>query len=390
MSKPMRHVAILVETSRAYGRGVLRGVARYHREHGRWSTYFQPQGLGDSPPPWLRQWRGNGIIARIDNRETARSVMKAGVPVVNLRSSLPNLPFPFIGADNRAIARMAANHLLERGFRHFGLCGYRSSYHVGFSVRQKHFQNLIHRAGYPCSRLLLSRGHRRPLAWEKEQERIARWLHKLPSPVAILATNDDGGLQVLDACRREGFTVPDQVAVLGCENDEYACGLSIPPLSSIALDSEQAGYVAARLLDRLMAGKCPPKRLPEIKPLEVVTRRSTDILAVQDPAVARALQFIHSHACSAITVADVVAHVRMARTTLQSRTRAVLGRSLHEEIKRIQIGRAKELLSFSEMPIKQIAHVAGFKNVQYFTRAFRRATGTPPGQYRRPRETPLG
>jgi LacI family transcriptional regulator len=380
----MRRVAILVETSRAYGRGALRGITRYHRERGHWSTYFQPQGLGDPPPPWLKQWRGDGIIARIDNLATARRIMKAGVPVVNLRSTLPHLTMPFIGADNRAIARLAADHLMGRGFRHFGLCGYRPAYHCGFALRQACFQKEVTEAGHCFSRLHLSRGDRRPLSWEKEQERIAQWLCSLPKPVGILATNDDGGLQVLDACRRAGLPVPGQVAVIGCENDEYACNLSIPPLSSVELDSEQAGYEAALLLDRLMRGQPPPKCLPEIKPLGIVTRRSTDVLAVADGDVAQALRFIQEHACRPITVSDVVHHVKVARTSLQIRVRDSIGRTLHEEIKRVQIERAKEFLSEAKFPIKQVAQAAGFKNVQYFTRAFRRATGQTPGQYREP------
>lgn len=380
----MRHVAILVETARAYGRGVIRGVARYNRERGNWSTYFQPQGLGEAPPPWLKKWQGDGIIARIDNETTARLVTKVNVPVVNLRSSLPHLDFPFIGADNRAVARLAADHLMERGFKHFGLCGYRRSYHLGFDVRQECFKQNIKHEGFRCDQLILARGLRHPPAWEKEQDRIARWLTSLKKPVGILATNDDSGLQVLDACRRIGLSVPDQVAVIGCENDEYACSLSIPPLSSIELDSEQVGYEAALLLDRLMAGKRPPKRLPEIKPLRVVTRRSTDVLAIADADVIRAVGFIRDQACHPITVGDVVSHVRVARTTLQLRVKQAIGRSIHQEIKRVQVERAKELLSLGNVPIKQVARDCGFKNVQYFTRAFHLATGQTPAAFQRP------
>ena len=380
----MRHVAILVETSRAYGRGVIRGVARYHREHGHWSTYFQPQGLGDPPPPWLQTWQGDGIIARIDNTATARIVSKVGVPVVNLRSSLPHLSFPFIGADNRAVARLGAEHLLERGFKHFGLCAYRHGYHRGFDIRQSCFKQIIEQAGYACQTLVLTHSHRRVPSWEKQQQHIAAWLSSLPLPAGIMATSDDYGLQVLDACRRIGLRVPDQVAVIGCENDEYACSLAIPPLSSIELDSEQAGYEAAALLDRLMAGKRAPKHLPQIKPLGVVTRRSTDVLAMEDPGVVQALRFIHEHACRPLSVTDVVDHVRIPRTTLQARVRHAIGRTLHAEIKRTQISHAKERLSLGNLPIKQVARECGFTNVQYFTRVFRRVTGQTPGQFQRP------
>ncbi len=379
----MRHVAILVETARAYGRGVIRGIARYNREQGRWSTYFQPQGLGDPPPPWIKTWQGDGIIARIDNASTARIIARVGVPVVNLRSTLPNLGFPFIGADNRAVARLAAEHLLERGFRQFGLCAYRRGYHLGFEVRQRSFRKYVERVGNHCHVFTLRRRDLRSSSWEKEQDRIARWLLSLPLPVGILATNDDGGLQVLDACRRVGLAVPDQVAVLGCENDEYACNLSIPPLSSIDLNSEQVGYEAAALLDRLMTGKHTAKRLPEITPLGVVTRESTDVLATSRDEVVRALRFIRQHACRPIDVMDVVEHVRVPRTTLQMHVKEVIGRTIHQEIRRIQLARAREQLSMAGAPIKQVARDCGFKNVQYFTRAFHRATGETPARFQR-------
>ncbi|UCD51300.1 MAG: DNA-binding transcriptional regulator [Phycisphaerales bacterium] len=379
----MRHVAILVETARAYGRGVIRGIARYNRERGRWSTYFQPQGLGDPPPPWIKKWKGDGIIARIDNATTARIVAKVGVPVVNLRSTLPDLGFPFIGADNQAVARLAAEHLLERGFRQFGLCGYRRGYHLGFDVRQLSFIEYVERAGCRCQPFTLRHSDPRPPSWEKEQGRIARWLSSLPRPVGILATNDDCGLQVLDACRRIELVVPDQVAVLGCENDVYACNLSIPPLSSIDLNSEQVGYEAAVLLDRLMVGKRAAKRPPEIQPLGVVPRRSTDVLATSHEEVVRALRFIRQHACRPIDVMDVVEHVRVPRTTLQMHVKEAIGRTIHQEIRRIQIARAKEQLSMASAPIKQVARDCGFKNVQYFTRAFHRATGETPARFQR-------
>ena len=379
----MRHVAILVETARAYGRGVIRGIARYNREQGRWSTYFQPQGLGDPPPPWIKTWQGDGIIARIDNASTARIIAKVGVPVVNLRSTLPNLGFPFIGADNRAVAHLAAEHLLERGFRQFGLCGYRRGYHLGFDVRQQSFREHVERVGCRCRLFTLRHRAPRPPSWEKEQDRIASWLLSLPLPVGILATNDDGGLQVLDACRRVGLAVPDQVAVLGCENDEYACNLSIPPLSSVDLNSEQVGYEAAALLDRLMTGKRTAKRLPEITPLRVVTRESTDVLATSREEVVRALRFIRQHACRPIDVMDVVEHVQVPRTTLQMHVKEVIGRTIHQEIRRIQIARAKERLSIASAPIKQVARDCGFKNAQYFTRTFRHATGETPARFQR-------
>ncbi|MHC4743337.1 MAG: XylR family transcriptional regulator [Planctomycetota bacterium] len=381
----MRHVAILVETARAYGRGVIRGIAGYNRRRGNWSTYFHPQGLGEPPPSWFKKWKGDGIIARIDNMKMASLIAEVGVPVVNLRSTLPHLPFPFIGADNKAVARLAARHLLQRGFKHFGLCWYPLGYHRGFDVRQKHFRQCVEEAAHSCDRFILRRGDLRSHSWEKEQGRIVEWLLSLPKPVGILAVNDDCGLQVLDACRRAGISVPDQVAVIGSENDEYACSLSIPPLTSVDLNSERVGYEAAVLLDRLMAGRPAPKRPPEIEPLGVIERRSTDVLATDDTEVVRAVRFIRSNACRPVKVMDVVEHVKIPRTTLQIRVKKVIGCTIHQEIKRVQIARAKELLSSTNVPIKQIARESGFANVQYFSRVFHQATGETPAAFKRRR-----
>jgi LacI family transcriptional regulator len=378
----MRHVAILIETSRADGRGLLRGIARYNREQGNWSTYFQPQGLGDPAPPWLSGWQGDGILARIENRLVARAVLQAGVPVVNLRGTLSDLPFPFIGSDNEAVGRLAAEHLLERGFRQFAFCGLRRGYHPGIDRRCDCFQRFIERAGYPCQ-VLEDTPRRRPRTWEQEQDRIAHWIAGLPKPVGIMTANDDRGLQVLDACRRIGAAVPDQVAVLSVDNDEYLCGLSLPSLSSIDLNSEQTGYQAAALLDRLMKGKRPPRHLPEIAPAGVVVRGSTDVLATDDADVVRAVQFIRENACRRIHVLEVVQHVSVSRAALEPRFRHVLGRTMHQEIRRVQIERAKTLLGETNLPIKFIAQQAGFQTVQYLTRAFRRLTGNTPAAFRR-------
>jgi len=378
----MRHVAILIETSRAYGRGLLRGIARYQRERAEWSTYFQPQGLGDPPPPWLANWRGDGILARIDDPSLAQAVSRSGLPVVNLRGTVAGLTFPFIGSDNEAIARLGAEHLLERGFRHFGFCGFARGYHPGLDRRGDCFQRFIEQAGYECQ-VLQDPPRKRVRSWEQQQEWLARWIAGLPKPVGIMTANDDRGLQVLDACRRVGAAVPDQVAVLGVDNDEYLCGLSLPPLSSIDINSEETGYQAAALLDRLMDGKPPPHRLPEIASAGVIVRRSTDVLATDDSDVIRAVQFIREHACRPIRAADVFDELSVSRTWLEPRFRNVLGRTIHQEIDRVRIERAKTLLVETSLPIKQIAQQTGFGTVQYLTRAFRRLTEDTPAAFRR-------
>ena len=374
----MRHVAILIETSRAYGRGLLNGIARYNSEHGHWHTYFQPHGLDEPAPPWMKGWKGDGIIARIDNRNMADAVVKTGLPAVNLRRTIRDLDLPYIGANNVKVGEVGARHLIERGFRQFGFCGYSQ----GSRHRGETFKRLVEKSGGVCEMIQVPR---RQSNWEREQKRIARWLDKLPKPVGIMASNDDLGFQVLDACRRIGAAVPEDIAVLGVDNDAFLCKLSIPALSSININSHETGYQAAALLDRMMKGRKPPKKLPQIDPGEVVIRRSTDVLATSDGDVVSAAQFIRECACNPVTVEDVLNHVALSRSSLEPRFKEVLGHTIHQEIKRVQLARACELLLETDMPIKQIAVQTGFKNVQYLTRVFRNAMNETPAAYRRSR-----
>jgi LacI family transcriptional regulator len=180
--------------------------------------------------------------------------------------------------------------------------------------------------------------------------------------------------------------VPEQVAVIGVDDDEHLCDLSIPPMTSVDVNAEQIGYAAAELLDRMMAGRKAPARKTLLAPRSVVTRRSTDVLASEDPAVNLAAAFIRERGGRGLQVPDVTAHVRMSRASLEPRMKRVLGRTIHQEIQRVQLDRVKELLVASPLPIKQIAREGGFSCVQYLTRVFRSATGETPARYRASRQ----
>jgi LacI family transcriptional regulator len=377
----MLHVALLIETSGSYGRGVLRGVAKYNREHARWSTYFHPHGLGDAPPPWMTHWKGDGILARIDTPEIAELLQKSGVPVVNLRSTLRNLPFPYVGSDHTAIAKLAAEHLLERGLKEFAFSGKPPGVHPGLDERGRIFKRIVEATGGPCH-VLAESGSKGPHSWEAEQERLAHWIASLPKPVGVMACNDEQGLAVLDAARRCGAAVPDEVAVIGVDNDEYLCHLSIPPLTSVDVNAEQIGYEAAALLDRMMQGRKPPTKPQQLAPRGVVVRLSTDVVASSDVEVNRAIRFIREHPISGLKVGDVLAHMRMSRASLQQRMKQAVGRTIHEEIERVRLDRVKELLLIPDLTIKQVARQTGFSSVQYLTRVMRAAMGETPAKYR--------
>jgi LacI family transcriptional regulator len=381
----MKKVAILIETSRAYGRGLLRGISRFNQEHRSWTTYFQPQGLGDAPPPWLQSWKGDGIIARIENHRLADVILAADVPTINLRGSLRELKIPFIGSDNPKVAEIGAQHLLERGYQHFAFCGFASEELKGFHTRGECFKSIIEGAGFSCDVYSFARAARQTRSWERDQQQLAKWISKLPKPAGIMSANDDLGFLVLDACQRTQVRVPDEVGVLGVDNDDFLCDLSVPKLSSIRINTEETGYRAAQFLDDWMQTGIQPALGSGVPPKGLVVRESSDALATDDQPVIQAANYIRDNACNGIDVGDVIQQIGISRTSLESRFKKVLRHTMHEEIHRVRIERAKELLSDTDLPIKWIAQESGFKSPQYLTRMFRAATGATPADFRQDR-----
>jgi LacI family transcriptional regulator len=378
-----RRVALLVETSRAFGRGVIQGVNQYSREQGTWSIQFTPLGLDDRPPGWLKGWQGDGILARIENRAMAEAVLALGVPVVELRGRLVDLPFPHIGVDAHAVIDVAVEHLAARGLRHFAFIGVPQGEYVRMDERREQFLAITQARG--LSRCVYPSGlpQQSTRGWELQQQRLARWVEALPKPVGVIAPNDDCGLRILEACRRAGVSVPEQAAVVSVDNDEYLCMLSTPPLSSVDIMPQHVGYQAAALLNGMMQGIAPKEMRIRTAPGPVVVRQSSDILATDDRPVVAAVEFIRENACQRIQVSDVARHVGLSPTAIGQRLRKVLGRTVYQEIQRVQIDRVRELLSESDLPLKQIARHCGFKYTQHMARVFREATGRTLMEYRR-------
>ena len=381
-------VALLVESSRAYGRGLLHGIAEYVRLHGPWSIYLAERGLGDAPPGWLHGWTGDGVIARIENRGIARVVRDLGLPTVDLRGLLTDLRVPLITTDDEAVARAAVEHFLERGFRHFAFCGFLGADYSDNTVRVAS-PRLVEESGFVCHVFRWSRQSRMAGTEAREQRgwstvaEVERWIEELPKPVGIMACNDIRAQQVLMACRLIGVAVPDEVSVLGVDNDELLCDLSDPPLSSVVPDTRRIGYEAAALLDRMMRGALASEVLTTIPPLGVLTRRSTDVLAIEDRTLSSAVRFIREHACEGITVEDVLAGRPLSRSVFERRFAKIFGRTPKAEILRLQLDRVKQLLAETDMPLKQIAIKTGFRYPEYLSAAFKERTGETPGQYRR-------
>jgi len=374
-------VALIVETTLSPGRKILRGIARYAKEYGPWTIYHEPRAQDDAVPQWLKRWQGDGIIARLQSKQLARAIRETGLPAVDVLGVTPDPRIPLVTVDNLAIAQLAAEHLLDRGFRQFGCVGIRG---VNWSQQRRDaFVSVVSNAGCECPVHHIPTHSRTFADWETNLNRLADWISRLPRPVGIVTCDDLLGQKVLDACRRARITVPEEAAVIGMDNDETVCAVCTPPLSTVDPDHTHVGYEAARLLDKMMNGSPAPSEPVYQKTLGVVTRQSTDILAIDDHDVAMAVGFIQERAFNNLQVDDVADHVLLSRSALQRRFRESLGRSVYDEITRVRIKRACELLAETEMPIGTVSRKAGFRHQAYMGAVFREKLGKTPGQYRK-------
>lgn len=383
-ARPYRRVLLLVETSLASGRDILRGIARYVRERGDWALFHEPRGLDVQAPSWLADWEGDGIIARVQSPLLARAVRATGLPAVDVLGLVPAAGLPLVHVDDRAIARMAVEHLYERGFRHFGFYGLTEE---NWSLRRRDFFcQRVHELGGTVSVCEQPRHDGDTARWTERERELLSWITSLPKPAGVMVCSDQRGLQFLEACRQAGVSVPDELAVIGVDNDDALCEIAFPPLSSVWPAHQRVGYEAAALLDRLMAGSTPPAEPVLVPPIGVVTRRSTDVLAIPDRSLARALQVIREQACRGLSVDDVAAAAGLSRSVLQRRFRAQLGRTVHQAILDVRIRRACQLLRETDLPIPEVAEQSGFKHQEYLGAVLKKRLGKTPAQIRREAE----
>ncbi len=375
-------IVLRIESSRGSGRAFLRGIAQYARYHGPWSFYWEPRGM-ESAWPELQELEPDGIIMR--DLDKLDEVLAFGIPAVVLghkRKEVPGLVN--VVTDSPRIARMAAEHLLRCGFKNFAFCGYGSSKSDGASwtqLRQQYFVQSIRRAGFNTHTYFLKSLLTRD--WGRERRLLAEWLRDLDKPVGLMACNDDCGVQVMEACKSIGLSVPDQVGVIGADNDEIVCGLATPAMSSVAINFERAGYESAQALDRLIRKTRRPAKRILVVPSHVAARHSTDVVAIDDEVVARALRHIRDHSRHALTVVDVARAVGISRRALERRFRLGMGSSILDEIRRARTDQIARMLIETALPVSQIAESLGFDDVQHFARYFRAGKLMSPLAYRR-------
>lgn len=377
-----RRVAIVIRTRFEENQVVLRGIAHYERTHGPWTAFIDDQAFGVDNPSWLFAQPWDGIICGHTNQAFADQCAERGVPLVDLRDSPERyLGVPQIRPDNVIVGHMGAEHLLDKGFRFFGFCGFINT--VWAQERRAGFVEAVKLAGHPCEVLETVYPGRMIPDWNSLQEQeIVSWLQRLPRPVAIMACNDLRAIQVICACQQAGIVVPEEVAVLGANNGASRCELCHPPLSSVAINTHRIGMRAAEMLHALMEKRPVPPEVEFVEPLQVAARRSTDVLAIDDPKVALALNFIRENACGGLSVDKVAKKVHVSRSILERRFRRFLGRSPQTEIRHVQIQRAKQLLADTDKSIAEIAELTAFEYPEYLCVVFKRFTGETPRAYR--------
>jgi len=376
--RPVRRIALLIETSNGYSRQLLAGVYEHMRSDGHWATFLPEHGRGMPPLKELARWTGDGIIARIENVETARVIERLGIPAVDISAGrlLPDVPY--VETNDAQIAELAARHFLDNGFQHLAYCGDRR---FRWSENRQHFfQNMLAAKGHSVH--VFPESAKAASSTEDTLSRIGDWLVGLPKPVAVFACYDARGRQVIDECHRVGLRIPDDVAVLGVDDDELLCSLMNPPLSSIIPDARGAGRLAGELLDRLIdGGSVPMENL--LAPLGVAVRRSTDVLAVDDPLIAASVAFIRANVHRGIKPEDVVAAVGSTRKTLDQAFVRRLDRTIHEAILQVQFRIVEQLLVETDLKLAAIATRCGFRHPEYMTVAFTKRYGLSPSEWRK-------
>lgn len=369
-----RNVMLLLEN---YDHRIHHGVARYAGQH-HWHLNANMVKTGLLP----QGWQGDGIITALGSRsDLVEFVREAGIPAVDVAAMRTDIKIHRVVGDNELIGRMAAEHFLERGVRHFAWFSMDFS-NVG---RQRHlgYSATLQQHGFTCERLTWSEvAAPGKDGWPEMRAWLGRQLRSLPKPLAVFAYNDYDAANVIDTCLFKNICVPDDVAVLGVDNNEMVCLCQSIPLSSINHDLERIGYEAATQLHRLMLGKPMPKAPLLIPPKGITTRRSTEFTAVNQPEIRQALLFIREHYQRSIGTTEVAQATGLSRRTLEKMFKLELKRSIHEEILRLRMAHVRGLLLTTDLSIKEIAEQTGFCHASHLNNAFREQTGVTPLKFR--------
>jgi LacI family transcriptional regulator len=369
----------------------MRGIAEYAQQRGSWNFLTSLTTLIGAKEfsitvSGLKGWPGHGVIAFINDRVEARDAQRLGIPVVSLSGMLHDAGLPRVIVDHYAIGRLAADHLLQCGFRRLGYYGIRGPWYS--QQREKGFRDRANEAGVPCSVFDQLPATDSRMSWQKRVAPVDQWLKTLKPPVGIMAVHDFRARILLEECFRLGLDVPHDVALIGADNDPTVCEICQPTLSSISRNAWQIGYEAAALLDKLMSGKSPRQKEILFPPEGVVLRRSTDTIAVDDPHVSAAVHYMHDHLAEISGVESLLEQVPVSRRFLEKRFQRLFGCTPYQYLCRLRIEKAKRLLFGSErIKMRTLAKNCGFTNSDHLRLVFLRTSGMTPAEYRRKKQS---
>lgn len=376
-------VKLLIESSRAYGQGLLKGIAKYSREHGPWSFmredayYLKDTFMRELPEDWLC----DGIVALVPDKEMVERIIASSIPAIIIGFTEQISKMPTVVTDDAGVAYIAADHLRGQGFENFAYCGFDDMYWS--RQRGIAFAKRLSENGFEVSNFNYCQQediHKR----DKEIVAMANWLSKLPKPLGVMACNDDRSQHIVKACMLAKLKNPQDVAIIGVDNDVIACELSDVPLTSIALSTEKSGYEAAMLLDKMMGGANVPKYSKIVTRAKCIVRRlSTDVLAIGDVEVVKAVEFIQHKSNVDTCVDDVVEQTCLSRKVLERRFKQEVGESINTTILQKKVDTIKQMLLNTNIGIEKIAEIIGYSSAAYMITSFKRLTGETPCSFRK-------
>ena len=381
----MIKIVLLSDFSEEYNKNLLRGITRYSKDHGPWTfckmpTYYRETIGIDGILKWAQEWEANGIIGQFYNGEEVAKFTKARIPVIAQDFKERFTDIPNITGAYRETGALGADYFLKKGFKNFAFYGFGNI--VWSRERAEGFEERIQEAGFDVH-YYEHKDSRGIDLWYYKPSALSDWLKSLPKPVALMACDDNQGHHITEAARHAGIRIPDELAVLGVDNDEMICDLSDPPLSSIELDSEKSGYEAARLMEQMIEeGVCYADDIV-VNATQVITRHSTDIFASKDKYIVSALKYIHGNLDKNLKVDQVLKEVPLSRRSLEKRFIMTTGYPVYEYIYNQRIEKFTQKLLETDMTIFEIALDLGLSDSKNIARQFKQIKGVTPMEYRK-------
>jgi LacI family transcriptional regulator len=381
----MIKIILLSDFAEEYYKNLLRGITRYSRDHGPWAfcrmpTYYRETIGIEGILEWAKEWGANGIIGQLHNNSEVGKFIEAGIPVIaqDFEERFRNIPN--ITGDYHGAGRLGAEYFLKKGFKNFAFYGFKNI--VWSRERSEGFEERINEAGYGVQYFEHKESPSMDL-WYYKPSALSRWLKSLPKPLALMTCDDNQGHHITEACRHAGIRIPEEVAVLGVDNDEMLCCISDPPLSSISLDAEKGGYEAARLIEYMIRNRDFNPYDIVVKPTQVITRHSTDIYATNDKYIVSALKYIHQNVDKNLKVEQVLKEVPLSRRSLEKRFLQITGYPVYEYIYNLRIEKFTQKLLETDMTIFEIALDLGLNDSKNIARQFKQIKGLTPVEYRK-------